>query len=443
MFSFLQPKEAKSSVPQSMIMNLYYKYRFQSLLGIFIGYAAYYIVRNNFALSTHFLSDILHMSKTEIGLLSSGMLIAYGLSKGFMSSLADKASPAKFMAFGLICCAIINIFMSFADSLAFFLVLVVLNGFFQGFGVGPSFITLAKWYPKQERGRFGAIWNISHNLGGGIVAPIVAAALYFTTTDHWQLGSYGIPAIIAIVVAVIIGFLIKESPEREGLPPTSEIIADTAHKAHRSAEAPHLSTRQIFVQYVLKNKNAWYVSLVDTFVYLIRFGLISWLPIYLLETKGFTKGQMGIAFTLFEWAAIPSTLLAGYLSDKVFKGYRMPPAIGAMVIIFFCLIGYWESTSLVWVIVFASLSGCLIYVPQFLASVQTMEVVPSFAVGNAVGLRGFMSYIVGASFGTWFIGFVVDRVGWSGGLYVLLSSAVLCIIFAVLSHRGAKELAQK
>ncbi len=133
-----------------MIMNLYYKYRFQSLLGIFIGYAAYYIVRNNFALSTHFLSDILHMSKTEIGLLSSGMLIAYGLSKGFMSSLADKASPAKFMAFGLICCAIINIFMSFADSLAFFLVLVVLNGFFQGFGVGPSFITLAKWYPKQE-----------------------------------------------------------------------------------------------------------------------------------------------------------------------------------------------------------------------------------------------------------------------------------------------------
>ena len=49
MFSFLQPKEAKSSVPQSMIMNLYYKYRLQSLIGIFIGYAAYYIVRNNFA----------------------------------------------------------------------------------------------------------------------------------------------------------------------------------------------------------------------------------------------------------------------------------------------------------------------------------------------------------------------------------------------------------
>ncbi|MDU5254980.1 MAG: MFS transporter [Veillonella sp.] len=363
MFSFLQPKEAKSSVPQSMIMNLYYKYRLQSLIGIFIGYAAYYIVRNNFALSTHFLSDILHMSKTEIGLLSSGMLIAYGLSKGFMSSLADKASPAKFMAFGLICCAIINIFMSFADSLAFFLVLVVLNGFFQGFGVGPSFITLAKWYPKQERGRYGAIWNISHNLGGGIVAPIVAAALYFTTTDHWQLGSYGVPALIAVIIAIAISFLIKESPEREGLPPTSEIIA--------------------------------------------------------------------------------STIFAGYISDKFFKGYRMPPAIIAISIIFFCIFGYWQSESLLWVTFFAAIVGCLIYIPQFLASVQTMDIVPPFAVGSAVGLRGFMSYIVGANLGTTLFGVLADKFGWNAGFYLLLVACVLCITFCVLAHFGAKELDAK
>ena len=39
-------------------------------------------------------------------------------------------------------------------------------------------------------------------------------------------------------------------------------------------------------------------------------------------------------------------------------------------------------------------------IPQFLVSVQTMEVVPAFAVGSYVGLRGFMSYVVGASLGT-------------------------------------------
>ncbi len=47
------------------------------------------------------------------------------------------------------------------------------------------------------------------------------------------------------------------------------------------------------------------------------------------------------------------------------------------------------------VTVFAAICGLALFaVPQFLAPVQTMEIVPSFAVGSAVGLRGFMSYIL-------------------------------------------------
>ncbi|HHS6756814.1 TPA: MFS transporter [Campylobacter jejuni] len=168
----------------------------------------------------------------------------------------------------------------------------------------------------------------------------------------------------------------------------------------KAVETPNLSSFEIFYRYVLKNKNAWYVAWMDTFVYMVRFGFISWLPIYLLETKGFNKEQMDIAFWLFEWAAIPSTLLAGYISDKIFKGYRMPPAIGAMVIIFFMIIGYFTSNNLYMIIFFAAMAGCLVYIPQFLASVQTMEVVPAFTVGSYVELRGFMSYVVGASLGT-------------------------------------------
>ena len=78
---------------------------------------------------------------------------------------------------------------------------------------------------------------------------------------------------------------------------------------------------------------------------------------------------MSVAFLFFEWAAIPSTIFAGYISDKFFKGYRMPPAIIAISIIFFCIFGYWQSESLLWVTFFAAIVGCLIYIPQFLASV--------------------------------------------------------------------------
>lgn len=447
MLSLLKPKVATHQVAPDQVEKTYKAYRIQALLGVFLGYMAYYIVRNNFALSTPYLKQNLHLSATEVGLLSSCMLIAYGISKGIMSSLADKANPKVYMALGLLLCALVNIMMGFSTAFWMFAGLIVLNGFFQGMGVGPSFITIANWFPRKERGMVGAFWNISHNVGGGIVAPIVGMAFAMLGSDHWQAASYQVPAAVAIVFALIVLALAKGSPVSEGLPPLTEMFKEEASAANQKAagaKAPeNMSAWQIFTTYVLKNKNAWFVSFVDVFVYMVRFGLISWLPIYLLQVKHFTKTEMSVAFLFFEWAAIPSTMFAGYLSDKFFKGYRMPPAIISMVLIFFCIIGYWQSSTLLWTTVFAAIVGCLIYIPQFLASVQTMEVVPSFAVGSAVGLRGFMSYILGASLGTTLFGFMVDRVGWNGGFYVLLAGVIGCIIFCLLTHRGAKELARQ
>ena len=121
----------------------------------------------------------------------------------------------------------------------------------------------------------------------------------------------------------------------------------------------------------------------------------------------------------------------------------MPVAIGCLLIILGALFFYWSSNDLIVVTAAAGAIGAFIYVPQFLASVVTMEVVPSFAVGSAVGLRGFMSYIVGTTMGTALIGKLVDLYGWSAGFYTLLTGAVLAIVFGVLSHLGSLELEAK
>lgn len=446
MLSIFKAGPAANKVPAEKVQETYGRYRIQALLSVFLGYLAYYIVRNNFTLSTPYLKEHLDLSATQIGLLSSCMLIAYGISKGIMSSLADKASPKVFMACGLILCAIVNVGLGFSTGFWIFAALVVFNGLFQGMGVGPSFITIANWFPRKERGRVGAFWNISHNVGGGIVAPIVGAAFAILGSEHWQSASYIVPAGVAVLFAVIVLMLGKGSPRQEGLPALEQMMPEekVVLNARHAVQAPeNMSAFQIFCTYVLRNKNAWYVSLVDVFVYMVRFGMISWLPIYLLTEKHFSKEEMSVAFLFFEWAAIPSTLLAGWLTDKLFKGRRMPLAMICMALIFVCLIGYWKSESLLMVTIFAAIVGCLIYVPQFLASVQTMEIVPSFAVGSAVGLRGFMSYIFGASLGTSLFGVMVDKMGWHGGFYLLMGGIVCCILFCYLSHRGALELEQQ
>ncbi|MDM2821267.1 phosphoglycerate transporter PgtP [Citrobacter sp. Cpo100] len=446
MLSIFKAGPSANKVPTEKVQETYGRYRIQALLSVFLGYLAYYIVRNNFTLSTPYLKEHLDLSATQIGLLSSCMLIAYGISKGIMSSLADKASPKVFMACGLALCAIVNVGLGFSTGFWIFAALVVFNGLFQGMGVGPSFITIANWFPRKERGRVGAFWNISHNVGGGIVAPIVGAAFAILGSEHWQSASYIVPAGVAVLFAFIVLMLGKGSPRQEGLPALEQMMPEekvVLNSRHTDQAPENMSAFQIFCTYVLRNKNAWYVSLVDVFVYMVRFGMISWLPIYLLTEKHFSKEQMSIAFLFFEWAAIPSTLLAGWLTDKLFKGRRMPLAMICMALIFVCLIGYWKSESLLMVTIFAAIVGCLIYVPQFLASVQTMEIVPSFAVGSAVGLRGFMSYIFGASLGTSLFGVMVDKMGWHGGFYLLMGGIVCCILFCYLSHRGALELEQQ
>ena len=331
------------------LVKQFNRFKFQSLCGIFIGYAAYYIVRNNFIFSTPYLMGELGLSKSEIGLLTSCMLITYGLSKGFMSMLADKSNPKYFMALGLILCILVNIAMGFTTSFYLFVLLVVSLGLFQGMGVGPSIITVGHWFPRSERGRASTTWNA----------------------------------------------------------------------------------------------NSWYLVLIDIFTYMVRFGMITWIPLYLLTEKGLTRGEMGFAFMLFEWAAIPSTLLAGWLVDKYFKGRVMMLPIYCLVVIFACVFGYMSSTSIAAITVFATITGCLIYVPQSMVAVQAMEVIPSFALGSAVGLRGFMSYIVGSSMGTTLFGFVVDHWGWNSGFYLIMVGVVVCLFSCYLSNRGVQKIYRK
>ncbi|WP_080872716.1 MFS transporter [Oceanobacillus timonensis] len=443
MFSFLKPKMAKKSISEEEIPKKYKSLGFQSLAGIFLGYMAYYIIRNNFALSTPYLQEELHLSSAQIGFLSSTMLIAYGISKGIMSSLADKASPKKFMAFGLLMAAMVNIMLGFGTAFWVFMILVIILGLFQGMGVGPSYITLAHWIPHKRRGTLSAVWNISHNVGGGIAAPIVGFGFAMFGSNNWQIATYQIPAAVAIIFAMIILLLVKERPKHEGLPPINEYSKEEANYVEKKEQLEESSEDRsfwyIFKNYALKNKNVWYTSFADACNYMVRYGVLSWLPIYLIQVKQFSQGEMSVAFFIFEWAAIPSTLLAGYISDKIFKGYRMPPAVIALVIIFLGIIGYWQSNSLVAVTLFAAIVGCLIYVPMFLVSVQAVEVVPPFAVGASTGLRGFISYIFGASAGTTIFGIMIDTVGWHGGFLLLLSAAILGIIFCSLIDLSMKK----
>src|SRR3954471_7254518 len=90
--SFFKPAGPAERLPVARIDSEYRRLRWQVFAGIFVGYAAFYLVRNNLALA---MPDILKQhpeySKAQLGSALTGLALAYGLSKFVMGAVSDRS----------------------------------------------------------------------------------------------------------------------------------------------------------------------------------------------------------------------------------------------------------------------------------------------------------------------------------------------------------------
>lgn len=253
MLSIFKPAPHKARLPAAEIDPTYRRLRWQIFLGIFFGYAAYYLVRKNFALAMPYLVEQ-GFSRGDLGFALSGISIAYGFSKFIMGSVSDRSNPRVFLPAGLILAAAVMLFMGFVpwatSSIAVMFVLLFLCGWFQGMGWPPCGRTMVHWWSQKERGGIVSVWNCAHNVGGGI--PPLLFLLGMAWFNDWKAALY-MPAFGAIVVALFAFAMMRDTPQSCGLPPIEEYKNDYPDDYNEKAEE-ELTAKQIFMQYVLPNK---------------------------------------------------------------------------------------------------------------------------------------------------------------------------------------------
>jgi OPA family glycerol-3-phosphate transporter-like MFS transporter len=436
-----KPAAHKNPLPDRQIDPAYKKLRLQVFMGIFIGYAGYYLVRKNFSMV---MPDLIAQgyTKTDLGIALSALSISYGISKFVMGTVSDRSNARTFLSIGLVLSAFtmiaMGVFPFATGSIAAMFALLFINGWFQGMGWPPCGRVVVHWFSLTERGTKMSIWNVAHNVGGGLMAPIAIAGLAVFGT--WQ-GKLYFPAIIALFVALITYLLVRDTPQSCGLPPI-EKYKDTYTKDYNESHEKELSTRQILLDYVLVNRLIWYIAFANAFIYLVRYGVLDWAPTYLKEAKGFTLNETGWAYFLYEWAGIPGTLLCGWLSDKIFNGRRAPATIIYMVLVTIAVFVYWKNPAgnpLVDNIALIAI-GFLIYGPVMLIGVHALDLVPKKAAGTAAGLTGLFGYLGGAVFANAAMGYVVDKWGWDGGFMVLIASCFLAVFFTALTWKKEQTI---
>ena len=422
----LQSSQPSSSEIAKKTRAKYRYWRTRIFYSIYIGYALFYFTRKSFAAIKPVLINDLGFDIASIAGLESLLWIAYGISKFLSGIMSDRSSLRYFMGGGLILTGVFNLLFGCSSSLLFFSIFLVLNGLFQGWGAPPCAKLLTYWYAQKERGRWWGIWNTSHNLGGALVPLICTLAMQ---AFGWRSAMF-FPGILAIIVGIFLINRLRDTPQSLGLPPVEVYCNDTFERRVpvEQTNDKKLKAKTLLMEYILKNKVIWILSISFFFVYIVRTALNDWIHIYLIQEKQYTKMLAAFSISCFEVGGFFGSLAAGYLSDTLFKGRRIPINVVFITGLIFVLL-------MIWLVplnhpLFTSstmfLFGFLIFGPQMLIGMAAAELVDKKAAGTATGFAGFFAYL-GAACAGFPVGIIQKAYGW-GGFFFLISA---CSLIAV------------
>lgn len=380
----------------------------KAFLAVFLGYMAMYLIRNNFKVAGPLLKEQLDMTTTELGLIGLSFSITYGGCKALVGFYIDGKNTKKFLAIllGLSAFSVMGmglVMSYFGSPIGILMTLWGLNGLFQTSGGPASYSTLTRWTPKEKRGRFLGLWNMSHNVGGGLAGVIAlwGANVFF---DGNVVGMFIFPSVIALIFAVITYYLGKGDPRELGWNRAEEIFGEPVAEVDQESSE---SKWEIVKKHVLFNPFVWILCFSNIFVYIIRIGVDNWAPLYVAEHFNWTGTDVVNTILYFEMGALVASLLWGYISDLL-KGRRAIVAVGCFVLIIFALISYRYATSVFMINASLAALGLLIFGPQLMITISLVDFVPKNAVSVTTGLSGVFAYLLGDSIAKVYLAMIAD-----------------------------------
>ncbi len=402
------------------VKKIYTRMRIQMFIGMYVGYVVYYFTRKNISPMLHIFSEELKLDITSIGLIGSAFYITYGVGKFVSGALSDRCNIRFFMAFGLFVSSIINLFYSYLPSLWLLVFFWGLNGAFQSMGAPPTTRGLVFWYAPKERATVWALYSSAHTCGTFLIGVLVAILVkYF----DWHTAFY-IPGIIGICTSVFIFATLIDKPTCMGLPCIDE-YKDDPQPVKKESGLTHWQTLK---KYVFFNPAVWYLALAYVFVYFVRFATLDWGAKFMFDVKGIAKTQIPLLWTVMPLLGMPGGILAGIMSDKIFKGRCTPVNVIYLILLAISSVAFYKyssSSNLLLTCFLLGAVGFFVDGPQLLiGGVQVSRVTPQESVSTAYGLVGLFGYI-GAILSGIGAAAIINRWDW-GALYY--SCAIACFI---------------
>jgi len=435
---FFRPPPDAPEQPASLIPGLYRRWQWSAFLSIVIGYTIFYVTRLSMSVSKSEMIGSGMLEVEQAGVIDAVFLVTYAVGKTTNGFLADRVSIRRFFATALLVSSLANLAFGLTSQFVVFAGLWAVNGWVQSVGVPASGVVMASWFSTRELGTRYSIWSIAHHLGEGLTflfsAHLIGAARSAGAgTDSWRAAFLG-PAALGFVAAIILYRTVADRPRSKGLPPIAEYTGTTV-VAKGPPEA--LGTAQLAV---LKNPAILMCGVASGLIYVSRWAINNWGILYLERERHYTLEEAGAALSLFPMVGIAGALLAGPVSDYLFRGLRVPVAIGYGVLFCGALAVFYTADASPAVLQVAlavagfAMGGLLV----FLGGLLAMELCSRAAAGAALGVIGGFSYL-GAGLQAVLSAYLIDGDDFSRVKWLWLGAPCLAVVITATLWRAERR----
>ena len=287
------------------------------VLGVsWIVFFVAFLDRVNLSVAMPLISKEFSLSPEQVGYLFSAFFISYTVFQIPGGYLSDKVGPKKVLLVALVWWSIMTMATGVARTFSQFFIVRVLFGIGEGLQPPCAFKLNSNWFPNQERATANAIFTSACSFGPAI-APSIAVAIIGLWGWHALFYIFGA---LGFVIMPLLYFFVKNSPEED--PDISKEELEYIKSGQTEIVTQTTDSEEVGLMSVLKNRNIVLLALTYFGFMCAFFGLLSWLPSYLVKARGFELVKMGIFSGLPFLALGIAQPFGGWLSDKVFKGKR-------------------------------------------------------------------------------------------------------------------------
>ncbi len=387
-------KPSAGKVPAGEVDATYKSLRNRTFWGATIAYSLYYVCRMSINVVKQPLIDEGVLTAGQLGLIGSALLFVYAIGKFMNGFIADYCNIRRFMATGLCISSLLNLiigafglFTSMIPSVIMFISFAVLwgvNGWMQSMGSAPGVISLSRWFPQSKRGSYYSLFSSSPYIGEFISYNVLAVVVGWL---GWQSG-FIMAAVAGLIGTALILFFVSDTPESKGLPSVQELSGEQLTKA----DTMHTKELQ---KMVLRHPGIWIIALSSAFIYITKYAVAGWGVLFLQKSRGCELAEASQVIAFSAVFGVLGTVLAGWLSDTVFKGDRVKPAVLSGIIstsslILFLFVGGGYFLNIFYVSLFSLAVGVLYCI---VAGLMAVDIVPRKATGAALGVVGISSYV--------------------------------------------------